>query len=76
MASLTNTTVKVYLKDKSPDRLIKKQLANNIKYSAAFEYDIVFAGGFWYAWFEMDLNALRVLNMLSLKKGDNHGQEA
>jgi hypothetical protein len=76
MASLTNTTVKVYLKDKNPDKLIKKQLANNVKYSAAFEYDIVYAAGFWYAWFEIDLNALKTLNMLNLKKGDDFGQES
>jgi len=44
--------IKFYLKAKSPEGLKSLMLTNNVKRSAYHSYDIMFVGGFWYAWFE------------------------
>lgn len=68
MATNNISTVKVYLKSKTEDGIINKQFQNNQKFSTPFDYKIIYAKGFWWAWFDMDLNALRVLKMTKAVK--------
>lgn len=44
--------VKYFLKAKKPETLQVLMVENNIKTQAYHDYRIVFADGFWYAWFE------------------------
>lgn len=50
--------IKTFLKSKSPGKLTDLMLENNIKTKAYHDYKIIHADGFWYAWFEMDINLL------------------
>lgn len=48
-----------YVKAKTPDLLIKAMLANNMKLKAYVKYhDIVFANGYWFAWFTVDIEQM------------------
>jgi len=44
--------IKFYLKAKSPEGLKLLMINNNITKASYHPYDIMFAGGFWYAWYE------------------------
>jgi hypothetical protein len=43
--------VKRYLKARTPELLVTQQLRNNIKTGKFHNYQIVFANGTWYAWY-------------------------
>ncbi|MDH3324129.1 MAG: hypothetical protein OEL89_00660 [Candidatus Peregrinibacteria bacterium] len=61
----SNYTIKVFLKAKTPDLLVQMQLRNNITHSTKFDYDIIFAKGWWYAFFEADIEAYKWKETLS-----------
>jgi len=44
--------IKFYLKAKSPEGLKLLMINNNISKNSYHDYAIIFAGGFWYAWYE------------------------
>jgi hypothetical protein len=46
--------IKDFLKAKRPVDLQKLMLENSIKTRSYHDYNIIFAEGFWYAWFEVD----------------------
>jgi hypothetical protein len=50
--------IKLFLKAKKPEILQDLMLQNNIKTSCYHDYRIMNVDGFWYAWYEMDANAL------------------
>ena len=50
--------IKSFLKSKKPEKLTDLMLENNIKTRCYHDYRIVFADGFWYAWYEIDINDL------------------
>jgi hypothetical protein len=48
--------IKSFLKHKKPEKLTDLMLENNIKTRCYHDYRIVYADGFWYAWYEVDIN--------------------
>jgi len=54
----TAAHVKFFLKAKKPEGLRMLMLNNNIKRKAYHDYKIVFAEGFWYAWYDTDAEEL------------------
>lgn len=50
--------IKSFLKSKDPKKLTDLMLENNIKTKHYHDYRIIFADGFWYAWYEIDINDL------------------
>ena len=48
--------VLTFLKSKDPNELSKLMIDNNSKKNSYHGYTIIFADGFWYAWFEVDIN--------------------
>lgn len=54
----TGDVIKSYLKAKNPETLKVLMLNNNIKRAAYHSYDIVFADGFWFAWYEVSADQL------------------
>lgn len=50
--------IKRFLKAKNPEALEVLMLNNNIATNAYYNYDIVFANGVWFAWFEQDASEL------------------
>jgi len=52
MVSLNN--IPTYLKAKSPQGLRRLMLSNNVKHGGIFEYQIMFVGEYWYAWYRAD----------------------
>lgn len=57
--------IKAFLKAKDPKKLMDLMLENNVKKRAYHKYDVVYADGFWFAWYEVDIN-----NFLSEKVKD------
>jgi len=49
-------TIKQFLKAKTVEGLQVLMLRNNIKRAAFFDYQIIFANGYWYAFFNGDAN--------------------
>ena len=50
--------VLTFLKHKKPEKLTELMLQNNVQKKAYHGYTIVFSEGFWYAWYEVDINDL------------------
>jgi hypothetical protein len=48
----TSDTIKYYLKARTPEGLRFLMVQNSTKANKYYGYDIIFANGFWYAWFE------------------------
>lgn len=49
--------IKMFIKAKTPESLVKKQLDLNLKLMGQASYtDISFVDGFWYAWFLVDVD--------------------
>lgn len=63
--------IKAFLKHKNPAKLTDLMLENNLKTKRYHDYRIIFADGFWYAWFEIDINDLlqEKLNDVRKRKG-------
>lgn len=63
--------IKSFLKSKDPKKLTDLMLENNIKTRAYHDYRIVYADGFWFAWFEVDINDILAekLNNVRISKG-------
>lgn len=51
MVSTDLLTVRLFLKAKTADELVKLQLQNNIKHGITFQYDIMHDGKLFYAWY-------------------------
>lgn len=47
-------TIKLFLKTKKPEALQVLMLNNNIEKDSFFDYHIVFADGFWFAWYNYE----------------------
>jgi hypothetical protein len=69
--SKNELTIKDFVKAKTPEELQKKMLLNSIKTKAYHDYRIIFANGFWYAWFEMNADELISFEMNNLTKAKN-----
>jgi hypothetical protein len=54
--------IKAYIKASTPDELVEKQLNNNILNDKMFEYNIIFDGKEYIAWFWADINKLKRLD--------------
>lgn len=52
----TSTTTPRFLKAASPKQLERLMLQNNLKRRAWHNYQIVFDGKAWYAWYYVDLS--------------------
>ena len=50
--------IKSFLKHKDATKLTDLMIENNIKTRCYHDYKIIYAEGFWYAWFEVDINDL------------------
>lgn len=50
--------IKSFLKAKKPEKLMDLMLENNLKMKAYHDYDIIFDGQNWFAWFDVDINNL------------------
>lgn len=44
--------IKYYLKASSPEALKILMFQNNVKTNMYYNYEIMFANGFWFAWYE------------------------
>lgn len=51
------STIKHYLKAKSPEVLKALQLENSIKKKCYFDYIIKFDGQYWFAWYDWEAEA-------------------
>ena len=60
--------IKAFLKHKNPTKLTDIMLENNLKTKHYHDYRIVFAEGFWYAWYEIDINDLLTEKMKDVRK--------
>lgn len=49
-----------YLKALTPEGLKSLMLVNNFKKGKYYKYDIMFANGFWYAWYEELMNEVEL----------------
>ena len=62
----TKTTIKKFLKAKTPEGLEKLQYINNQKWGASFDYENVqFVNGNWFCWYYADIGVISVLEMLA-----------
>lgn len=52
--------VKHYLKSKTPESLKQKMAMNNVERKHYFDYQIMFDGVNWFAWYEWDTESLFV----------------
>lgn len=50
--------VKHYLRAKTPELLKKKMELNNVEKMHYFDYQIIFDGQNWFAWYEWDVDTL------------------
>jgi hypothetical protein len=50
--------IKTFLKHQDPKKLTDMMLENNVKTRNYYNYTIIYANGFWFAWFEIDINDL------------------
>ena len=64
--------IKSFFKHKNPVKLTDLMLENNIKTKHYHDYRIIYAEGFWYAWFEIDINDLLTEKMNNVRI--NEGQ--
>jgi hypothetical protein len=60
--------IKSFLKHKNPNKLTDLMLENNLRTKSYHDYRIVFAEGFWYAWYEIDINDLLTEKMKDVRK--------
>lgn len=60
--TISPDNVKHYLKAITPEGLKSLMIANNFKAGKYYRYDIIFANGFWFAWYE------EVLSEIALEK--------
>jgi hypothetical protein len=60
-----------YLKSRSAESLKNLMIQNNIKRNMYFSYKIIYAEGFWYAWFEapMDEALMEAYDNINGRKG-------
>lgn len=64
--------IKSFLKHKNPTRLTDLMLENNLKTKCYHDYRIVFAEGFWYAWFEVDINDILTEKIKNVRNSKGH----
>lgn len=53
-------TIPNFIRARSPQRLRVLMLQNNVRKSRKFVYDIQFAQGFWWAWYDEDSEVVEV----------------
>jgi hypothetical protein len=48
----TVDNIKYFLKSRTPEQLQVEIFKNNLRYKCYFDYQIMFANGSWFAWYE------------------------
>jgi hypothetical protein len=69
----TVDNIKYFLKAKKADQLQVEILKNNLRHRCYFDYNIIYAEGYWYAWYEHTSDVLLGKGLKDANESGNKG---